>query len=284
MFIPPSFEPNGPREPQWFPRPVTDSLESSLDLLERLEEDRTRRLRAIANVAARTPIGLGGVEDRAHGGSTSNLSPKASAPGSNNYSRYRYYPPPSEASASLHVSYRRSERLCPTTSPVTTRNRHYRRGATPRSTTTSGTAMNGTTRDGATTPIDGIGSASVNDRAYVDDSGDTTLFHQLSSSSPFMSPPLDPRAGGGSSARAAHRRSGGGRRFPRHPRRQSREERGTYVIDTAAMPTEEEEWVTPPAMSAMHQTPGHGQVEDVYSQRRVASQQRRRRNWDDLQM
>ena len=60
--IPPSFEPNTPCEPQWFPRCISDSIESSADLLERLEEDRKRRLRSIANVSARTPIGLGGVK------------------------------------------------------------------------------------------------------------------------------------------------------------------------------------------------------------------------------
>ena len=88
MLVPPSFPPSSIIEPQWFPRPITDSIESNLDLLERLEEDRKRRLRSIANVAARTPIGLGGVEDRAHAGSAGNQSPKpVGGGGANNYGR-----------------------------------------------------------------------------------------------------------------------------------------------------------------------------------------------------
>ena len=287
MFIPPSFEPNSPREPQWFPRPITDSIESSLDLLERLEEDRKRRLRSIANVAARTPIGLGGVEDRGHAGSASNLSPKPAAPGNNNYSRYRYYPPPSDASASLHSSYQRNNNRFMTTTPasVTTRNRHYRRGTTPRSTVSS-TGMETTMRDGARTPVDGIGTATptANDRAYMDDSRETPYQrnNQSSSSAPFMSPPLDPRAGGGSSVMAG-RRPSHGMHSPHHYQRQSPEEINNYTIDTAATPTVGDgEWVTPPAMATTIQTPGHGQVQDVYTQRRGASHRRRRRGWDEI--
>ncbi|KAL3789690.1 hypothetical protein HJC23_003891 [Cyclotella cryptica] len=65
MFFPPSLESHSPIEPQWFPRPITDSFESQLDQLERLEEDRKRRLRAIANVPAKNPIGFCG-ESIAH--------------------------------------------------------------------------------------------------------------------------------------------------------------------------------------------------------------------------
>mmetsp|Transcript_19472 Transcript_19472/g.35028 ORF Transcript_19472/g.35028 Transcript_19472/m.35028 type:complete len:298 (+) Transcript_19472:38-931(+) len=295
MFIPPSFEPNSPREPQWFPRPITDSIESSLDLLERLEEDRKRRLRSIANVAARTPIGLGGIEDHGHAGSTSNLSPKPAAPGNNNYSRYRYYPPPSEASASLHTSYQRSDRFMTTTpaSVTTRRDRHYRRGMTPRSAVSSATAsaMETTMRDGARTPVDGIGTttpaSNANDRAYVDDSRETPYrnnqsFRSTSSSVPFMSPPLDPRAGGGSSV-AAGRRLVRGVRSPYHHQRQFPEDTFNYNISSAATPVAgDDEWATPPAMAPTGQTPGHGQVEDVYTQRRGASHRRRRRGWDEL--
>lgn len=287
MFIPPSFEPNGPREPQWFARPITDSCESSLDLLERLEEDRKRRLRSIANVAARTPIGLGGVEDHGHGGTASNLSPKPAAPGNSNYSRYRYYPPPSEASVSLHTSYQRSDRFVMTTTPAsvtTRRDRNYRRGMTPRS-AAAASSMDTTMRDGARTPVDGIGTATPasNDRAYVDDSRETPhrthqSFRSISSSVQFMSPPLDPRAGGGSFA-AAIRTPARGMRSPYHHLQSPVE----YNIGTLATPTAvDEEWVTPPAMAATNHTPGHGQGEDIYSQRRVASQRRRRRDWDEI--
>ena len=31
MFVPTSFEPTTPCEPQWFPRPITDSIEVSSD-------------------------------------------------------------------------------------------------------------------------------------------------------------------------------------------------------------------------------------------------------------
>ncbi|KAL7543644.1 hypothetical protein ACHAXR_013064 [Thalassiosira sp. AJA248-18] len=313
--IPPSFEPNTTREPQWFPRPITDSIESNLDLLERLEEDRKRRLRSIANVAARTPIGLGGVEDRGHAGSASNLSPKPVAPGggSNNYARYRYYPPPSEsgsAAASLHTSYQQNDgnRFMTTTpaSVTTRRDRHYRRGTTPRSgagasssastaTAPSGDNNNSTMmRDGARTPVDGFGTATTpaaNDRAYMDDSHETTTssYHRvnrLSSSAAFMSPPLDPRAGGGGRSSIARGRHGGvvrGIRSPYHYQRQSPEEEGSmnFNINTAATPTAgEEEYVTPPAMSMSNQ--GHGQVADVYSQRQVTGQRRRRRGWDEI--
>lgn len=291
-----SFEPNTPCEPQWFPRPITDSIESSLDLLERLEEDRKRRLRSIANVVARTPIGLGGVEDRGHTGSAGNLSPKpAGAPANNAYSRYRYYPPPSDASASLHTSYQRTDRFMTTTpSSVTTRrDRQYRRGTTPRSTTVSSGAMDTTAmRDGARTPVDGIGTAATpaaNDRAYMDDTQDTSYqrnqsFRSSSSSIAFLSPPLNPRAGGGYSA--VGRRQHAVRRPPYHYQRQSPEERSTYNIDTEASPMMDmppvEDYITPPANATASQTPARGQGADIYSQRVAASQRRRRRGWDEI--
>lgn len=287
LFIPPSFEPNSPREPQWFPRPITDSIESSLDLLERLEEDRERRLRSIRNVAARTPIGLGGIEDHGHPGTAGNLSPKPAAPGNNNYARYRYYPPPSEASASLHASYQRTERFLTSTpaSVTTRRDRHHRRGATPRSIAARGGAVVPPAREGAMTPVDGIGTAATPasiDRAYVEDSREATprrgdRSFRSASSSAFLSPPLDPRAGGGG------RRLARGMRSPRHYQRRSPGETFGINIDTTVAPTTgDEEWVTPPAMTQTDQTPGHGQVDDVYSQRRTAGQRRRRRGWDEI--
>src|SRR5210317_1790421 len=98
---PPTFELPRTTEPQWFPRPITDTIESSLDQLERLEEDRRRRLRNIANVAARIPIGLGGTEDRAGttgaaGGSGVSPKPNNLSSRPSNYGRYRYYPPVDE--------------------------------------------------------------------------------------------------------------------------------------------------------------------------------------------
>lgn len=173
-----------------------------------------------------------------------------------------------------------------TTTPasVTTRNRdrHYRRGTTPRSTASS-SAMD---RDGARTPLDGMGTATpaandddshdINDTSYRNNQS----FRSTSSSLPFMSPPLDPRAGGGSMAGRSRRVHS--IRSPRHYQRQSIE-MSAYNIDTAATPTAgEEEYVTPPANTATSQTPGHGHIEDVYTQRRGASQRRRRRGWDEV--
>ncbi|KAL7548086.1 hypothetical protein ACHAWF_011374 [Thalassiosira exigua] len=210
MFIPPHFEPNRPREDQWHPRPITDSIESKHDLLERLEEDRKRRLRAIAGVAARTPVGLGGgnagsAEDhhrnhhrggRGHPHHAGSLSPKpsgagAGAGGANDYARYRHYPPPSEESASLHASYQRGQSQTErsiTTTPASVTTRRFRRGVTSRSTATPHShgaaaaaaaspndATAPTPRDGARTPVDGIGTATpAADRAYLEESRETT--------------------------------------------------------------------------------------------------------------
>ena len=292
MFVPPSFEPNTPCEPQWFPRPITDSIESSVDLLERLEEDRKRRLTGIANVAAITPIGLGGCEDR-HGGSANHSSPKPKSGNNNDYSKYRYYPPVEDVAASLHTSYQKNERF----SNVSSRQpkvgqRNYKRGnkssTTPRSTTSSSSAA-------ATTPAS-------NDRAFNMDnsrlhssrivrSANNNTSTGESTTSPFMSPRLDPRAGGGysSSFTAGYNSTAGrsGRTISHYQRRQSPEEISTsYTINTAATPTAgEEEYVTPPAMSATEQlqTDGHGVSDDVYSQRREVSQRtRRRRGWGEI--
>ena len=247
--IPPSFEPNTPCEPQWFPRCISDSIESSADLLERLEEDRKRRLRSIANVSARTPIGLGGVEDRGPG---SGHSPKPKSGNNNDYSKYRYYPPSTESAADLHTSYTTNERL--TTASVTMR----RKSKSP--------------------------SREVRIHNGIPDV--SSIMGRRAPPPDFTSPRLDPRGGGGSSIRASRPRP------VYHYQRQSLSgEMSSYNIDTserslslshidtAATPTAEEEYVTPPA--GIHQTPGHGAGEDVYSQRRETGQ-RRRRGWDEM--
>jgi hypothetical protein len=295
------FEPNSPQEPQWFPRPITDSIESSLDLLERLEEDRKRRLRNIATVAARTPIGLGSIEDRGHAGSASTHSTKpASCPGgANEYARYRHYPPLSLSAGALsHTSYHRNDLLAMNSSPmlVTTSvasrtNRQYRRGTAPRSTGGSSIA----TTAAATIRVDG-GSArtleadvSISDRCNmnVDDTPETSLHNcqrQLSSSSVmFASPSIDPRAGGGYSA-------GGSRRSthaPHHFQLQSSGDRSgistSYDVNSGTMPmAREDEWITPPALTVESQPPGHRSGEDIFNRRRDGSQRRRRRGWEEL--
>jgi len=295
------FEPNSPQEPQWFPRPITNSIESSLDLLERLEEDRKRRLRNIATVAARTPIGLGGVEDRGHAGSASTHSPKpANCPGgANEYSCYRYYPPLSLSAGALsHASYHRNDRLSmnssttlAATSVLTRTNRQYRRGTAPRSTGGSSIA----TTSASTLRVDGVsarildadGSNSDRCNINVDDTPETSLHHrqrQLSISSVmFASPLIDPRAGGGYSAGEIRRPA----RAPHHFQLQSSEERSgistSYDMNSGAMPmAREEEWITPPAIAVESQPPGHRAGEDIFNRRRDASQRRRRRGWEEL--
>lgn len=111
--LPPHFEPNAPCQEQWFPRPISDSIESPLDLLERMEDDRKRRLRAIAQVPARPPVGLppssqGDAPPGPAGPGGGGPHPPA-AVGNANYGRYRYYPPQrggdAGASAALHRTY-----------------------------------------------------------------------------------------------------------------------------------------------------------------------------------
>ena len=266
MFIPPSFEPTGPREPQWFPRPITDSIESSLDLLERLEEDRKRRLRGIANVNARLPIGM---EGGGEGSNNTSLSPKVpSGVGPNNYSRYRYYPPPESGSGRLESM---------ATPSITSVHALYtKKTLTPyelacKESVWSDRKPNFTGRHNIDSMRDGPrGSHRI---------GRTSVGSTSSDAPPFASPPLDPRAGG--ARRIQHMHPG------RPIMSQVFEERlsSSYDmnIDTAATPTAgDEEYVTPPAMEASDHTPGHGRVDDIYSQRRGASnQRRRRRGWDD---
>jgi len=328
MFAPPSFEPNTPREPQWFPRPITDSIESSLDLIERLEEDRKRRLRNIANVPARVPIGLGGVEDRSHANASgSHQSPKPnsnSSGGCNDYARYRYYPPldavPSSSSSSasvagssvametpynlaaLHNSYTLGNddshitQRSMLSSSVTTRNRVYRRGATPRSSsvanaTSTSIAANallaGGMNDGEATELRHF-PESETPHQYLQQSGNQS-FYSPSSSMQFTSPPLDPRAGGGrgsgrrvgrTSASSAASYSASARRRQQHHQLM---QEGIDTTSDSVNLTGTTDWITPPAMTEDHQTPGgHGQGDDVYSQRRDASQRRRRRWWDEV--
>jgi len=241
--IPPSFEPNTPCEPQWFPRCISDSIESSADLLERLEEDRKRRLRSIANVSARTPIGLGGVEDRGPG---SGHSPKPKSGNNNDYSKYRYYPPSTESAAELHTSYTTNERL--TTTPAVTMRRKSK-------------------------------SPSREARIYDGIPDVSSIMGRRAPPPGLASPRLDPRGGGGGSLRASRPRP------VYHYQRQSLSgEMSSYNIDTserslslshidtAATPTAEEEYITPPA--GIHQTPGHGAGRETG--------QRRRRGWDEM--
>ena len=230
---PPNFELHPPLEPQWFPRPITDTIESSLDILERLEEDRRRRLRHIANVPARMPIGLGGTEDqhaRKNNNSTaanSSVSPKPNhnSARASNYGRYRYYPPPeitsTEDTLSLHRSYAAAN--ASTNSPLVTgrsrerKNHQQRRGGSAgnihhRSRSTSRSPTSHPQRRDLHTPTDGIGTvhATATTAIHRDDYSSSpsssieggrflNSFHHSSSSALmlFTSPPLDPRAGGG---------------------------------------------------------------------------------------
>ncbi|KAL7460160.1 hypothetical protein ACHAXS_000624 [Conticribra weissflogii] len=129
MFFQTNFEPHSTTEPQWFPRPITDSRESTLDALERQEEDRKNRLRNIANVSARVPIGFG--PGSGQGGSSISPLPVPVA-ASQSYANHRYYPPPSLSSASL---YSEDDRFMTTPPPISsvTRRIRYRRTNTPHS-------------------------------------------------------------------------------------------------------------------------------------------------------
>ncbi len=337
MFVPPSFEPTNPREPQWFPRPITESIESSLDLIERLEEDRKRRLRNIANVPARTPIGLGGVEDRGHAGGSASGGHQSPKPpnsnmisgGCNDYARYRYYPPlvalPSSSSlaavlvdtpsdlAALHESYTRgstdSQQQPIPSSSVITRNRIYRRGATPRSasvasttTTTTNNArlVGGTNDDDEEDEEDESVSMNIDEsetaphHRYMQPSS-IQSYYSSPSSVQFTSPPLDPRAGGGGGRRIIHASSSStaatstARRqshpHPHHTLHSNHEEAELNTNSDNGLLTSTE-WITPPVITGALQTPneqhGPGGSRDVYSQRRDTSQRRRRRWWDEV--
>lgn len=66
-------------------------------------------------------------------------------------------------------------------------------------------------------------------------------------------------------------------------RQSSPEESAIFEIDATAIPAVRgEEWVTPTATMAVEQTPGRTNAKDVYTQRRAASQRRRRRGWDEI--
>ena len=282
------FEPNSPQEPQWFPRPITDYIESSLDLLERLEEDRQRRLRNIATVAARTPIGLGGVEDRGHAGSTSTHSPKpASCPGSSNeYARYRHYPPLYlTADALIHASYHRNDRSVMNSSTtlgamsvVTRTNRQFRRGTTPRSTGGTSTTEAMRVDGGSARTLESDGSIRDRGNMNVDDTHETSSHHhqrQSTSLVVFASPPIDPRAGGGYSA-------AGRRRSVHAPHQYQLQSSGERSRISRSYATRYEEWITPPGITVESQPPGNRAGENIYSQRRDVSQRRRRRRWEEV--
>eukprot|EP00569_Conticribra_weissflogii_P003822 CAMPEP_0171334608 /NCGR_PEP_ID=MMETSP0878-20121228/4771_1 /TAXON_ID=67004 /ORGANISM="Thalassiosira weissflogii, Strain CCMP1336" /LENGTH=268 /DNA_ID=CAMNT_0011835729 /DNA_START=216 /DNA_END=1023 /DNA_ORIENTATION=- len=110
------------------PPPITDFRESTIDALERQEQDRKNRLHNIANVSARVPIGFG------PGAAAQGGPPLSSLPGSasQSYTYHRYYPPPSPLSASL---YSRNDRFMATPPPISsiTRRTRYRRTNTPHS-------------------------------------------------------------------------------------------------------------------------------------------------------
>jgi hypothetical protein len=297
------FEPNSIVEEQWLPRPLSD-YESSLDAIERLEEDRRRRLRSIATVPARTPIGLSGIEDRGHAGSTSTHSPKPSGGSSSNaYNRYRHYPSPEVVDRNrLATTVGQHQQptlsaaplppLLPPDAAVATTRRQYRR-------TTSAS------------------SASTMDTSGVVAETTTTTSRQRQNltlsmvSTPITSPRIDPRAGGG----GYYMSSSVGRRSPVRPTippssssssiqdesgngTNSRQQQSLQILTSgivASMPPTpqgNEEWITPPAAAAMmmnvdnsfNQTPGVNTGADVYSRRRDASQQRqrrRRRGWEE---
>lgn len=302
------FEPNSLVEEQWLPRPLSD-YESSLDAIERLEEDRRRRLRSIATVPARTPIGMSGIEDRGHAGSTSTHSPKPSCGGgdSNAYNRYRHYPSvdmyrlattvgqqPTSTAASLppllppesYVDTTTTTTMPRSTAAVATTRRQYRRTTSASSTSTMDTS------------------------GIVETTTTSTSRRQRQNltlsmvSTPITSPRIDPRAGGG----GYYMSSSIGRRSPVRPTvpplpssSEDVDESGSgtnsqhtslqiLTSGVAIMPPTprgNEEWITPPAMvnvdSSFSQTPGVSTGADVYSRRRDASQQRRRRRgWEEV--
>lgn len=309
------FEPNSLVEEQWLPRPLSD-YESSLDAIERLEEDRRRRLRSIATVPARTAIGLSGIEDRGHAGSTSTHSPKPSGGGSNAYNRYRHYPSevvernrlattvgqqPTSTATSLppllpteaYVDNTTTATMPRSTAAVATTRRQYRRTTSSLSLSTMDTSGIVETTTTATTR---------RRRQNPTPSGISTMAF---TSTPITSPRIDPRAGGG----GYFMLSSVGRRSPVLPtvpplpsssEDVNESDSGTNSQHTSLQiltsgvaimpptPRGNEEWITPPAMmnvdSSFSQTPGVSTGADVYSRRRDASQQRRRRRrgWEEV--
>ena len=223
--LPPVFEPNGPVQEQWFPRPITDEIESPLDLLERMEEDRKRRLRAIARVPARTPIGLPSSSSGdppaapAGGGPTAAGPPPghpAAAVGNANYGRYRYYPPPARDSgdgdanaALLHQTYS-LDRLSSSPSPAVTgrsgeRQEQRRRVRAARRPNPRRSGESRTSIDTGASLSSAADSSA--DRGFVNDASYRSGGGGRASISPVRSPAFDPRAGGGG---GASRRSLGG--------------------------------------------------------------------------
>lgn len=275
----PSFKPNSLVEPQWFPRDITDTVESQLDQLERLEEARKQRLRSVTNVAAKTPIGL-------HDSSASS-DPRMTnaAPGPNNrrnlYSQYRFYPPPSQAPASSsNPAANGAIEVAPSSTATSTRRRHYRTAARTRSSNASEPAAPTSSDDTSTTNLSHLSHSHIShDRSSMDSiRGMGTSF---SVSSPlFNSPPLDPRGGGGGGRRNTNRwyaqqllsrRQDPMREEGRTTPHESTTPRNFALFDTPG----NQDTVTPEDQGVTN-TPGHGNTEDVYSQRR----RRRRREMD----
>ena len=223
--LPPLFEPNGPCQAAWFPRPITDEIESPLDLLERLEEDRKRRLRAIAQVPARTPVGLQSSSSGDAGpGPSSSPGPGGGGPhhhgpavGNANYGRYRYYPPArdgdgADASAVLHQTYS-LDRLSPSVTGRSGERQEQRRRVraarrpNPRRSGGDGRASIDTGASLSSAADSSADRGFVNDASYRSGAGGRPSF--------VRSPAFDPRAGGGGASRrslggAASRLSFGG--------------------------------------------------------------------------
>ena len=257
---------------------LTLHKQSSVDLLERLEEDRKRRLRSIANVAARTPIGLGGVEDRGHAGNNQSPKPKG---GQNDYSKYRYYPPSSETSASLHESYQQKERLT-TPASVNSGRRDRHRGRKHASSTGGGSLGGDTTRDGAKTPVDGGSSFEL-----VDFDNSTSFSPRNRSSISTRSPAINPRGGGGYQSAGRNGRPRPVYHYQRQQQQQQQQQQSSLDmsqssgmnIDTTVMGESSTGDYITPTNAAVQQTPGHGASEAVYTQRMTS---RRRRRADEM--
>lgn len=260
MFFAPTFEPHSPIEPQWFPLPPHTHT-SQLDQLERLEEDRKRRLHSIANVAAKTPIGLA---DGSNATANNAANTKQNA-----YSQYRYYPPPSEESVALAIQHQQERRA----NPPSTASRGRRRVRANRSSLQS-TASEAN----ATHQSDGNNNLSHLSHSHI--SHDTTT-HSRTSIDSFQqsftmslhSPSLDPRGGGG-------RRSSDwyASRLHRVYNQLSFNASEMITPTNAGFDTSAQQQfdMTTPEDAGVTNTPGHGHSEDVYSQRRTRGQRRRR--------
>ena len=298
FFFSPSFEPHSPLEPQFLPRPTTN-FESELDLLERLEEDRKRRLHNIANVAAKTPIGMGSnggesssstTADGSGGPNTSNVVVVPGPTRSNSYHQHRYYPPPSQEAMASFI-HRQDQLLRSPPSAPSTRRRQYRANRN-RSSAPS---------EAAATPSSDINNHNLShlSHSHISHNNQTTTsldsssisiqapsFAAMTSPLFFHSPPLDPRGGGGGRQRNAWY----AQQFQRFQETTSTTSPRDHVSgETLVTPrnfaftdnnnsgaVEEGEDMVTPEDRGVSATPGHGHSEDVYSLRR----RRRRREVD----